>query len=138
MKRKLMICAFVVAGALAAPGLDSAFAEGSSKQEPTQAELLARAKITDAQAGKIALTKASGGLIQAKELEEENGRLVWSFDIATSGTKNITEVQVDAKTGEIVSVEIETPKDQAKEAKADKEKEKGKSEKDEDDEKESK
>ena len=33
---------------------------------------------------------------------------------------NITEVQVDAITGKIVSSEVETPKDQAKEAAADK------------------
>jgi hypothetical protein len=138
MKRKLMTYALIVAGALAAPGLNCALAEGSSKPEPTQAELLAQAKITEVQASKIALTKAPGGVIQAKELEEENGHLIWSFDIATSGTKDITEVQVDAKTGAIVAVATETPKDQAKEAKADKKKEKGKGEKDEDDEKESK
>jgi hypothetical protein len=33
--------------------------------------------------------------------------------------RNITELQVDALTGEIVSVKVETPKDQAKEAAAD-------------------
>jgi hypothetical protein len=33
---------------------------------------------------------------------------------------DITEVQVDAKTGKIVSTKVETPKDQAKEAAADK------------------
>ena len=38
------------------------------------------------------------------------------------GSKNITEVQVSALTGEVVSVEIETPAQQEKEKK-DKEKE---------------
>ena len=33
---------------------------------------------------------------------------------------NITEVQVDAKTGKIVSPQVETPAEQAKEAEADK------------------
>jgi hypothetical protein len=33
---------------------------------------------------------------------------VWSFDIATPGTAEITEVQVDAVTGRVVSVEKET------------------------------
>jgi hypothetical protein len=32
----------------------------------------------------------------------------------------LTEVQVDAKTGKIVSTQVETPKDQAKESAADK------------------
>ncbi len=50
------------------------------------------------------------------ELEEENGKLVWSFDIARPGTRNITEVQVDAITGKVVSTKIETPKHEAAEA----------------------
>jgi hypothetical protein len=41
--------------------------------------------------------------------------LIWSFDIATPGSKNITEVAVNAVTGKIVAVDIETPEDQAKE-----------------------
>ena len=35
-------------------------------------------------------------------------------------SKNIIEVQVDAKSGKIVSTKIETPSDQASEAAADK------------------
>jgi hypothetical protein len=35
-------------------------------------------------------------------------------------SKNIAEIQVDAKTGKIVSTQFETPRDQAKEAAADK------------------
>lgn len=78
------------------------------------------AKISKSQAEKTALGKVPHGKIQAAELEREHGKLVWSFDISTSGTKNITEVQVDAKSGAVVSSKIETPKDQAKEAAADK------------------
>ena len=48
------------------------------------------------------------------------GRLIWYCEgknlIATPKTQNITEVQVDAKTGKIVSTHIETPAKQAKEA----------------------
>src|SRR5690349_17531745 len=57
------------------------------------------------------------GEIKEAELEEENGKLVWSFDIAMPHPKDITEVQVNAVTGEIVSVEKETPADQKKEKK---------------------
>jgi len=70
-------------------------------------------------AEKIALTKVPGGVIKSAELEKEHGKLVWSFDIATQSSPNITEVQVDAKTGDIVSVEIETPADQKRESAAD-------------------
>ena len=42
------------------------------------------------------------------------------FDIARSGTHDITEILVDAKTGKIISMQTEPPRDQAKEAAADK------------------
>ena len=45
-------------------------------------------------------------------------RLVWSFDLATPGTPNITAIQVDAQTGDIVSTEIETPAQEKKESEA--------------------
>jgi len=51
---------------------------------------------------------------------ESAGRIVWSFDIARPGTRDITEILVDAKTGKIISTQTESPRDQAKEAAADK------------------
>jgi hypothetical protein len=81
-------------------------------------ELQADAKVTRAAAEKIALAKVPNGKIKSGELEREHGKLVWSFDISTPHSKNITEVQVDAKTGKILVVEMETPQDQAKEKKA--------------------
>jgi peptidase YpeB-like protein len=99
-------------------GLSSAFA-GKDSQE----QLKAKAKITQAEAEKTALAKVPTGKIKATELEMEKGRLIWSIDMTTPGTKNITEVEVDAKTGKIVAVETETPEQQAREA-AEKAKEK--------------
>ena len=90
--------------------------------DESHAQLLTQAKIRQADAEKTALAKVAGGKIKSAELEKEHGKLIWSFDITTPKSRNITEVQVDAKTGEIVSTEIETPKDQAKEAAADKKK----------------
>ena len=87
--------------------------------EKSQAELQAKTKITQAQAQQTALARAPGGSVKTSELEEEKGKLVWSLDIATPGTKDITEVLVDAINGEVVSVEKETPKQQEKEAKQD-------------------
>jgi hypothetical protein len=87
---------------------------------PSEAELMKQAKIDKQQAEKIALGQVPAGRFVSEELEQENGKLVWSFDIAKPGTKNITEVQVDAVTGKVVSTKLETQADQAKEAKADK------------------
>jgi len=82
-----------------------------------ESKLGAKAKISKKVAKKIALAKVPQGKIKEAELEEENGKLVWSFDIATPHSKDITEVQVNAVTGEIVSVDKETPADQKKEKK---------------------
>ncbi|MDQ6912283.1 MAG: PepSY domain-containing protein [Verrucomicrobiota bacterium] len=88
--------------------------------EESQAALKAEAKITQEEATKTALAKVPDGKIKSAEIEREQGKLIWSFDIAMPKSTNITEVQVDAKTGKIVSTQVETPKDQAKEAAADK------------------
>jgi len=87
--------------------------------EETQAQLLAQAKITQIAAEKTALTKVPDGKISTSELEKEHGKLIWSFDIAMPKSKSITEVQMDALSGKIISTRVETPKDQAKEAAAD-------------------
>jgi hypothetical protein len=101
----------------------SIFALSSSlalADQATQAKLQAEAKISEAQARTMALAKVPGGSISSAELEKEHGKLIWSLDIAQVGSKNITEVQVDAKTGKIVSTKVETPDQERKEAIAEK------------------
>jgi len=80
--------------------------------------LQSQAKISKSAAEKIALSKVPAGTIQSAELEKERGKLIWSFDISKPGTKDITEVQVDARNGGIVSVQVETPAAQIKERKS--------------------
>jgi Peptidase propeptide and YPEB domain len=95
-----------------------AFAIAQAK--PTDAELINQAKVKKNEAQRIALKQTPQGTIKSAEIENERGKLVWSFDISTVGTRDITEVLVDANTGAIVSVAKETPKQQAAEAKAEK------------------
>lgn len=78
--------------------------------------LLAKASITGEQARKTALDRVKGGVIQSGEIEEEDGKLVFSFDIKVPGKSGIDEVLVDAKTGAVVSVEHESPAAEAREA----------------------
>jgi uncharacterized membrane protein YkoI len=92
----------------------------ASAAEPSQAQLQSQAKVTEADARTTALAKVPGGTVSSAELEKEHGKLVWSFDIATAKTKNVTEVQVDAVTGKLVSTKTETPSQEAKEAAAEK------------------
>ena len=113
MKGKLCIQTVVAAFSLAAV-TTSALAAG----EETGAQLRTQAKVSKSDAEKTALEKVPDGRVESAELEKENGNLVWSFDIAKPNTKNIGEVQVDAKTGQIAAVAEETPKDQAEEREA--------------------
>ena len=88
----------------------------------TQAKLAAQATVSEADARTTALAKVPGGTVASSELEKEHGKLIWSFDIATAASKDVTEVQVDAKTGKIVSTKTETPDKERKEALAEKKK----------------
>lgn len=110
MKLKNIIITTLISGAIAF-GLTACVTE---QQE--EAELAAQAKVSRADAEKSALAKVPGGTIKDGELEKEKGKLIWSFDISIPDSKNIKEVAVDAISGAVLSVETETPADQAKEA----------------------
>jgi uncharacterized membrane protein YkoI len=126
MKNKIIING-ILAVALVALGNT-----GCATEKQEQAELQAQAKISKEQAQQTALGKVPGGTVKDGELEKEKGKLIWSFDIAVADTKDIKEVAVDAVTGTVVSVETETPEDQAKEAAEDSDKDKHAGEKQED------
>ena len=89
---------------------------GLRAAEASQDSLKAQAKITLKAASQIALGKVPGGTMRSSELEREHGRLIWSFDIARARTSDISEVQVDARTGTVVSETTETRKQQRAEA----------------------
>ncbi len=75
--------------------------------------------VTKEAARSAALAAVPGGVVQSAELETEHGRRIWSFDIKDAGSPNIVEIQIDAKTGAVVSKTIESPRDQKREAIAD-------------------
>jgi peptidase YpeB-like protein len=115
MKLNQIICSVAVGGILAC-GLT-----GCVTEEKNKAKLQAEAKVSRADAEKTALAKVPGGTIKEGELEKEKGKLIWSFDISIPGSTDIREVQVDAITGQVVSVETETGAAEAKEKKKEKE-----------------
>lgn len=102
------MAAFCLVGVLAMPAM---------AQKSSQSQLEKQAKVSKEEATKTALAKVPNGTVKESELETEKGKLVWSFDIASPGKKEITEVQVDAKTGEVVSVEKESAAAEAAEQK---------------------
>jgi hypothetical protein len=112
MRTKIVsLCA--VLGAITLAGGLASCATDAQKEAKLQAE----ARVSRAEAEKIALTKVPGGAVKEGEIEKEKGKLIWSFDIATPGTTDITEVQVDALNGEVVAIEKESPAQQAREKK---------------------
>ena len=116
MKLKNIVGTIITAGLLAG-GFTACETE---KEHESKADLAAEAKITRAQAEQTAMAKVPNGTIKEGELEKEKGKLIWSFDIATPGTSDITEVAVNAITGEVVSVDKESAADEAKEKKKEK------------------
>ena len=116
MKKSILhsLIAILAIGALT--GCVCAKGEKHHNKEAKQAKLMAEAKVSKADAEKTALAKVSNGTIKEGELEKEKGKLIWSFDITTPDTKDITEVNVDAITGDVVSVEKEAAESETKEA----------------------
>ena len=76
--------------------------------QQSETELLKQARVTKHQAKKIALARVKRGTIKCVELEKENGMLIWSVDVAQLGKKDLTDVWVDATTGKITAIEVET------------------------------
>jgi len=86
------------------------------------AKLVKEAKITEDVAAATALKAVPGGKIDKMELEKEDGKLLYSYDIKVAGKTGVEEVHVDAMTGALLSNEHESPADEkaekAKEAKS--------------------
>ena len=75
-------------------------------------------KITKEQAVKVVREKFPEATIEGSELEEEEGKTIWSFDLKVSGETK--EVWVDAKTGKIIKTEVESAAREKDEKVADK------------------
>ena len=115
MKIKMLLGSTLAAGLLAGCCWEKC-EHGEKNGEARQAKLMAGAKVSKETAQASALAKVPNGAVKESELEKEHGKLIWSFDITTPDSKDITEVGVDAITGTVLSVDKESPEDQAKEA----------------------
>ncbi|MEP7380663.1 MAG: PepSY domain-containing protein [Gemmatimonadota bacterium] len=115
MLRPIHVASIVLVAAIVV-GAGRVSAQSSKPMKEEKPGLLAKAKITPDAARSTALARIKGGAIKEEEIEQEDGKLVFSFDIAVAGKTGIEEVLVDAVTGKIVSVEHESPADQSAEA----------------------
>jgi hypothetical protein len=96
-------------------GAAASVAACSSDRSETGA-LEARAKVTRAAAERTALASVVGGVIKGGGIEEEGGKLIWSFDIGTPASSAVKEVAVDALTGALVTDAQETAASKVSEA----------------------
>lgn len=78
--------------------------------------LAKHAKISEAAAAVTASKRVPKGRIEGVELERENGKLMYSYDIKTEGKSGTDEVNVSAITGKIIGFSHESAADEAKEA----------------------
>ncbi|MEO8200866.1 MAG: PepSY domain-containing protein [Gemmatimonadota bacterium] len=110
MKRFTLIAVMLLAPATAASAQ-----QGTAVKEET-AGLLAQATVTPDSARRVALRTVPGGKIAEAEIEMEHGKLVYSFDIRVEGKPGVDEVQVNAKTGAVESMEHEDEEAEASES----------------------
>lgn len=88
-------------------------------KKESQAMLAAEAKVSLEAATAVAMKEVPGGKVASHELERENGKLIYSFDLKLAGKSGIEEVAVDAITGAMIEHTHESPADEKKEAQAD-------------------
>jgi hypothetical protein len=108
MKRSnYMIVTLLISGVLLTWGL-ALSSEGTHEQE----EGLLTAKLSMEEAIATAKTKFPGQVLEA-ELETEHGQAVYEIEIAST-TGSVTEIKIDAQSGELLSSDIEDQDEQEK------------------------
>ena len=75
-------------------------------------------KVSPTKAAKIALKKVPGKLRGAPKLEHEDGK--WQYEVMVTTSKGLKEVNVNADSGKVVSIEGTSPAEEEREAKAEK------------------
>lgn len=107
---------FATIGLSVALGLMPLAAHAATSAGDEQAQLKKEAKISLEHARKIALGHVKEGTVESSELERENGKLIYSFDIREAARHDVTEVNIDAMNGGLVAISHENAKKEAAEA----------------------
>lgn len=103
-------------GAAAAPLAAQSTQQPHTYKRDLPPSLVKQATVSEADAAKAAEARVKHGRIQAVELENEGGKLIYSYELKVRGRSGVEEVNVDAMTGKVVNTEHENAKSEAKEA----------------------
>ena len=111
----------LVIGTFVAVGSAGAQSMHPMPKSDVPAALAREAKISLDSARVIAKAQLPKAMVASEELERENGKLIYSFDMKTAGKSGIDEVNVNAMNGALVGkIGHESAKSEAKEAAAEK------------------
>jgi len=110
----------IFGAAVAAALLSGSLQAQASYKKNIPDSLAKSAKITEEAAAATAQKRVPKGTIQAVELERENKKLIYSFELKVPGRSGVEEVNVDAITGKVVAAEHESPVAEKKEQEKDK------------------
>jgi len=117
--KHVVVAALVAAGSLTATAAANAQATkpathakkmASTTHIRGDAKLKAEAKVKEGDAMATAMKEVPNGKIESGEIERENGKLIYSFDMKVPGKSGGEEVNVGAMTGGVVAHEHETAK----------------------------
>src|SRR5262249_25057059 len=106
--RKLLALALLVA---MVPAANAATSSTTTKPKHHHST----AKVSEQAARATALSEVPNGKVESHELEKENGKLIYSFDIKAPGKSGVQEVNVDAMTGKVLNTHHETAAAEKKE-----------------------
>ena len=104
-KRNTLVTAIVVASAIS--GVSWIAAANANSDKAAQA---AKVAIAQDQAVNIALQAVPGTVVES-EFESEDGVTLWEIEILDAN-QQVTEVEVDANTGEILSQKVDNDTDE--------------------------
>ena len=116
--KSLAVPALLAIGAAISPAAAQAkhaTHQSASYKRDLPAALTKEATVSESDAAKTAESRVRNGRIEAVELENEKGKLIYSYELKAPGKPGVEEVNVDAKTGEVVSAEHESMKAERKE-----------------------
>jgi uncharacterized membrane protein YkoI len=102
MKRLILALALAVPFAVSAAG-DDLNCSIKAKKLTSKKDMMAMAKVSDADARKAAMSSVgAGSTISKGGLEVEDGCLIYDFDVKVAGKTGIEEVTIDAGTGKVL------------------------------------